>query len=1601
MKKRVISLLLALVLAVSLLPTAAFAAETEPQGKGTAEEPYLIGTAAELEWFRNLVNGPTDTDNHRGACAKLTADITLTGEWTPISNKSAIASAYSGTFDGDKHTISGLSGSNGLFGFVNGATIKNLKVEGTISGASANVGGIVGKTQTGTKIENCAFTGSVSSTSTGNTAGVGGIVGKVNTGSLTITNCYNTANVTSSKNAGGILGYSGAAGTKIENCFNTGTISGTYASGGIVGSMTSSKSSISNCYWTQPDDGNGLGSGKINNDGKVDSIASVIDKLGDAFTTDTSGNVILAWEASGEEPAPKEFSVSLTPGSKTLQMDNSGEDDTTAFTAAYENADDTEIRGIVWRVSDTKDDTNASGFESAFVDAQFSENDDWALTVTAKKPGTAYVTATVSYQKDGEEEKTASATAAVTVMPCFTTVEFSGTVAMGQTVTAAVNAFGGEEYDAAGDPAFTYRWSWYDSSTPNDKHTVQEGRENTYTIAAPCEAGKYLYLEVLYNGSSAKKADGTALTAHQQIVSAVRAKLEPIAVDLKKNLNTAEPIRETGKLTLPDEWTLNGDTARIEWSLCTTRGVTNGRDWDYDSKTGKLLYDEASRTVTGLPEINEEVKLILLGKLVLKGDASGEAYFIYPEYTIWSAAKTQEWINDQQRPIKEALKDAEFGEEYLFRPDFDTDKNLLTMFRKKLDDDSIGVSIKAGSVERYNNLEGTAGIDEASGKITYFYIDDLDHVPASHGTVNFNLTFVLSKDGVSLEYPAKAVFGWDKDQVRAAMEQDICGKLTAQSLVAEGDSADAVTQDLTLPFNVNGRTWAQAAWTSSNTAVLTVRSGVGAEPAVGVIRPAEADTRVTLTARYAFTYDDSITLSETFDVVIKAKEPDSSYQRALDAVFGEGSLTDAATGAALDLGAVKNDIQFPTTRDLNTYLMAQYGEGFDGKFTPVLLTSDDAFTVREPDVANAARVAVYRPAVGKEAKTVTLTVKILDRPSGEGRNYAKMPVLAEKRFTVTVQPLTEAEITNELALMAEVKAHYWDGIKNENTAARDVTGDLAPFVEVYKQDGALVWVRDVRKMKNSGIVPVAMNGWQELEAWRLFRSSNPAAVTHENLLVTQQFEGKAVTVTSALSSETLGRYGELYRKDPETYAAYAELAGLYYQPVSAELVVRGRNTANMVKKVFQIDGQGTELLVSKPVKEKVTVSFTLSGNGELWLGTRTLRDLDEGVTVFDVLRQLRKEGVLGFENKGGYVQSITCNGKTLAELDEGKNSGWLYTVNGELPDVYMSAYGLKNGDSIRVYFTKDYTKEPGADRWKPVTPVTKTETVTNADGSVTKIETKPDGTVIETTTWRDGSTLTAETSPNGRVETVEKRADGTTVETVEPVSGEITASVSVPKSVGSTRVDIPVSKPTGSMVAVIVHPDGTEEIVRGSVVTETGVALRAEGDVRLKIIDNAKRFNDMADHWAKDAVEFASSRELFNGVGNDAFGPDLSMTRGMVNTVLARLAGADTAGGETWYAKGTAWAVENGISDGTAPEQPVTREQLAAMLYRYAGSPTVSGELSFDDTTVISIWAYDAVRWCVDNGILNGVGGNRMAPQDLAQRGQVAAMLMRFLQATV
>ena len=301
--------------------------------------------------------------------------------------------------------------------------------------------------------------------------------------------------------------------------------------------------------------------------------------------------------------------------------------------------------------------------------------------------------------------------------------------------------------------------------------------------------------------------------------------------------------------------------------------------------------------------------------------------------------------------------------------------------------------------------------------------------------------------------------------------------------------------------------------------------------------------------------------------------------------------------------------------------------------------------------------------------------------------------------------------------------------------------------------------------------------------------------------------------------------------------------------------------------------------------------------------------------------------------------------------------------------------------------------------------------------------TKPDGTKVETTTGKDGSVIKTETAPNGSTGTVKTDKNGQTEATAKlsakaledakkngeavkvPVEVEAsrnsstapTVSIELPKGAGETKVEIPVSNASSGIVAVLVHPDGTEEIVKSSLPTENGIRLKLDGDATVKIVDNSKPFADTQNHWSKNDVDFVAARELFNGVGGNRFDVSGSMTRGMVNTVLARLAGANTEGGAKWYDKGTEWARTNGISDGTNPTAPVTREQLAAMLYRFAGAPAVSGALNFNDANAVSEYARSALLWATQNGILNGVGGNLAAPAALAERAQVAAMLARYL----
>ena len=175
----------------------------------------------------------------------------------------------------------------------------------------------------------------------------------------------------------------------------------------------------------------------------------------------------------------------------------------------------------------------------------------------------------------------------------------------------------------------------------------------------------------------------------------------------------------------------------------------------------------------------------------------------------------------------------------------------------------------------------------------------------------------------------------------------------------------------------------------------------------------------------------------------------------------------------------------------------------------------------------------------------------------------------------------------------------------------------------------------------------------------------------------------------------------------------------------------------------------------------------------------------------------------------------------------------------------------------------------------------------------------------------------------------------------------------------------------------------------GGKVTVSAVFVRGEG----------LGFTDVAPGaWYYDAVAYVSENGLMNGVDTGIFDPDGSLTRAMVWTILARIEGADTEGGETWYAKARDWAMETGVSDGTDAMGAITREQLVTMLWRSRGEPVVDFLLTARDADSISSWAYEAMRWAVSEGIIEGDENGFISPAATATRAQAAAIIMRFIE---
>ncbi|MDD1750253.1 MAG: hypothetical protein LUO89_10305, partial [Methanothrix sp.] len=220
---------------------------TAPSGSGTSGDPYLIASLNNLAWLQKSSNSSAWNKYFKQT---TNIDASSTSLWNSASGFSPIgihgSTKFTGTYDGNAHTISGLtislggSLSIGMFGETNGATIKNLGLVNESITANQYVGGIVGFAYGATLVSKCFTTGTVIA----NSYWAGGIAGYLTDGGTTMSNCYSLANVGSYEKNGGLIAETYNA--TVTNCYSTGNVGGYFYLGGLVGLTNGS---ANNCFW--------------------------------------------------------------------------------------------------------------------------------------------------------------------------------------------------------------------------------------------------------------------------------------------------------------------------------------------------------------------------------------------------------------------------------------------------------------------------------------------------------------------------------------------------------------------------------------------------------------------------------------------------------------------------------------------------------------------------------------------------------------------------------------------------------------------------------------------------------------------------------------------------------------------------------------------------------------------------------------------------------------------------------------------------------------------------------------------------------------------------------------------------------------------------------------------------------------------------------------------------------------------------------------------------------------------------------------------------------------------------------------------------------
>ena len=588
--------------------------------------------------------------------------------------------------------------------------------------------------------------------------------------------------------------------------------------------------------------------------------------------------------------------------------------------------------------------------------------------------------------------------------------------------------------------------------------------------------------------------------------------------------------------------------------------------------------------------------------------------------------------------------------------------------------DDVDVKVSEGGVLfKAEDAKATVGIsdaqDKTNGDVTFFYIDPNEYSGYNiDGLRNADVIFELSRDGKTEHYQSNKTvkITWDEAKLQDLLDS------AAESLqisYATGESADGVTQNVTLPYKAGSANKFSVEWTSSDTERLFV-SGYSWEDKTGKVSRASSDRDVTLTAKVTVTSGDiKLAGSHDFKLTVKG-DPEKvaadkkALQEKVDAAFTYDNITYSDTKTVADKDALTADLQMPRTSTLK----------IDGKYYEVKYSaSTDDITF------NGYKGTVYQPLPGAEAANTKITLTVTDKSNAE--------VTASKTLDFAIAPQDQDELDAELFYLGLAKSSFYLGILDGQNVS-DVTGNLHAPLKVYGQGSglgsAVNWCYTTEEAAGHyGFVFSELPGSTE-STYRLLKSSKPRVISHENLLFTQPEYNTKVTISGRLKSERFARYAERYPENSD----YAMLAGL---DVSATVNVKGTTGLDN-------PNEGKTITVTA----KVTGVSASDADGNYTEQsvvplTEVTLPADEDTTAESVLEQLMTAtGCTNLEaNAWGLTSATLPDGRVLNTTSSEPYSYWSFYVNNGYASVGAPSYYLKNGDCVEFRYVKgDGTQKP-------------------------------------------------------------------------------------------------------------------------------------------------------------------------------------------------------------------------------------------------------------------------------------------------------------------